>query len=78
MLAYHENSVEQALQDLFPSIWYVPANQQSFFQAYAKQNGFDPLHPDGWYAQPFKKLTATKVVFLFLYVLYCSLFVVGG
>eukprot|EP00026_Physarum_polycephalum_P001724 Phypoly_transcript_01726.p1 GENE.Phypoly_transcript_01726~~Phypoly_transcript_01726.p1 ORF type:complete len:978 (+),score=124.21 Phypoly_transcript_01726:128-3061(+) len=54
---HHNNSVSQALIDLFPDIgldkmkfWAKSAtNRRSFFEKFAQANGFSPLNPEAWY-----------------------------
>jgi hypothetical protein len=38
------------------------ANRRQFFENYAEENGFDPLNPKNWYAQPTEKIMAVKVL----------------
>eukprot|EP00026_Physarum_polycephalum_P004297 Phypoly_transcript_04315.p1 GENE.Phypoly_transcript_04315~~Phypoly_transcript_04315.p1 ORF type:complete len:712 (-),score=56.46 Phypoly_transcript_04315:8-2143(-) len=55
---HHNNSIAQTLLDLFPDIgldkvklkssWTKRENRILFFEAYAKQRGFDPLNPENW------------------------------
>jgi hypothetical protein len=47
-------------------------NRRTFFEVYAKQNGFDPLIAEYWYAQTKKKILSAKVgsspkIFLLLF-----------
>eukprot|EP00026_Physarum_polycephalum_P000668 Phypoly_transcript_00669.p1 GENE.Phypoly_transcript_00669~~Phypoly_transcript_00669.p1 ORF type:complete len:889 (+),score=100.09 Phypoly_transcript_00669:213-2879(+) len=64
----------RALQDVFPAIqlntskfsipgkkhWRVERNRKSFFEQYAKDNGFDPLVAENWYAVRSEKILARK------------------
>jgi len=73
VIAFHKNSVTQALVDLFPDLGLDknrllrtkdPAHnlkhRRKFFESYAMSNGFDPLDPVAWYAQPAKKIASMK------------------
>eukprot|EP00026_Physarum_polycephalum_P001914 Phypoly_transcript_01917.p1 GENE.Phypoly_transcript_01917~~Phypoly_transcript_01917.p1 ORF type:complete len:811 (+),score=69.95 Phypoly_transcript_01917:211-2643(+) len=73
VMAYHNNDITKALQDLFPDIgidsykfqlrqnyWTNPLNRRKFFESYAKLNGIDPLNPEHWYSQPISKIMAFK------------------
>lgn len=62
-------------------MWYNRDNRRAFFEEYAKENNFDPLHNEKWYSQPRKKILEKKVkhdTFLNLnfndktYILECS------
>eukprot|EP00026_Physarum_polycephalum_P008336 Phypoly_transcript_08418.p1 GENE.Phypoly_transcript_08418~~Phypoly_transcript_08418.p1 ORF type:complete len:268 (+),score=33.53 Phypoly_transcript_08418:1-804(+) len=66
ILCYHDNSVAKALSSLFPEMSISSptdlASQQSkrtFFENYARENGFDPLHAAKWYLQYFTKIRNT-------------------
>jgi len=56
---------------LFPIIYFYPLvapwkenkNRRLLFEDYAKQNGFDPLHPENWYLQPKHKVMAIKAIY---------------
>ena len=84
MVSYHENSVSQALIDLFPEIglgksrfwgqFSQPLNRRKFFKNYAKAHSFDPYDPHMWYTQSRENIMSTRVIslsfsFLFLYFL---------
>jgi len=66
VINYHGRSVAQALLDLFPDIglqksrfgrkWADRSRRRKFFENYAKDQKFDPLHAENWYSQ-----TAAKV-----------------
>eukprot|EP00026_Physarum_polycephalum_P001467 Phypoly_transcript_01469.p1 GENE.Phypoly_transcript_01469~~Phypoly_transcript_01469.p1 ORF type:complete len:1107 (+),score=182.36 Phypoly_transcript_01469:326-3322(+) len=72
VLAYHNNSIPQALMDLFPDIGLSPSKfdltsqwkdiriRRKFFDSYARTNQFDPRIPDNWYLQPVQKLMALQ------------------
>jgi hypothetical protein len=38
--------------------------RKRFFEVYAKQNKFDPLIPENWYAQTQKQILSVKVFLL--------------
>eukprot|EP00026_Physarum_polycephalum_P001329 Phypoly_transcript_01330.p1 GENE.Phypoly_transcript_01330~~Phypoly_transcript_01330.p1 ORF type:complete len:878 (+),score=128.72 Phypoly_transcript_01330:456-3089(+) len=68
VLQYHNNSVRKALRDLFPDLsfqtsWTEESTRRKFFEEYAKQNGFDPLVPDAWYAQSSENILSVKGAF---------------
>eukprot|EP00026_Physarum_polycephalum_P001627 Phypoly_transcript_01629.p1 GENE.Phypoly_transcript_01629~~Phypoly_transcript_01629.p1 ORF type:complete len:1030 (-),score=139.53 Phypoly_transcript_01629:75-3164(-) len=62
----------KALRQLFPEInfnssinsqasaWHEIANRRKFFENYARENKFDPLNPNNWYAQPKQKFMAVQ------------------
>eukprot|EP00026_Physarum_polycephalum_P001037 Phypoly_transcript_01038.p1 GENE.Phypoly_transcript_01038~~Phypoly_transcript_01038.p1 ORF type:complete len:1240 (+),score=185.34 Phypoly_transcript_01038:28-3720(+) len=72
IIQYHENSIVQALCDLFPEIglkkiakksstrWTLPQSRRKFFEKYAKERGFDPLQADNWYLQSKSNILATE------------------
>jgi len=73
VIAYHGQSLSRALMDLFPDIglektkfrahkftWDSSESRRKFFEKYAFTSGFDPLHPDGWYAQSTSSFVAMK------------------
>jgi len=72
VISYHNGSVSKALLDLFPEIgldkfkmgisrWVDINNRRDFFEKYAKEKGFDPLHSSLWYLQPKSQIMAQKV-----------------
>jgi hypothetical protein len=82
-ISYHRHSISRALLDLFPNIglerkklltrpsalWKSIANHKLFFENYAKEHAFDPLHPLGWYKQTKSRIMsfqdASKVLSLY-------------
>lgn len=44
----------------------TPAKRREFFENFAKEEGFDPLHADQWYLQSKEKLLSRKVIEIFL------------
>eukprot|EP00026_Physarum_polycephalum_P010399 Phypoly_transcript_10562.p1 GENE.Phypoly_transcript_10562~~Phypoly_transcript_10562.p1 ORF type:complete len:418 (+),score=65.52 Phypoly_transcript_10562:189-1256(+) len=72
VLSYHNNSVAQALLDLFPNIGLVKTNFHStrgfwnvenrrhFFENYAQSNGFDFNIAENWYLQPQERIMEQK------------------
>jgi len=71
VISYHKGSLAKTLIDLFPGIgldksrfsskrWGDSVNRRKFFENYARENGFDPLEPENWYAQPTSKILAVK------------------
>eukprot|EP00026_Physarum_polycephalum_P003664 Phypoly_transcript_03677.p1 GENE.Phypoly_transcript_03677~~Phypoly_transcript_03677.p1 ORF type:complete len:748 (+),score=79.94 Phypoly_transcript_03677:247-2244(+) len=75
----HNNSIDQALIDLFPdigldthnvwgtSVWQYQSNRRKFFKEYAKTHGFDPLIPSNWYKHKEKILSAKGVLGVLFY-----------
>eukprot|EP00026_Physarum_polycephalum_P000948 Phypoly_transcript_00949.p1 GENE.Phypoly_transcript_00949~~Phypoly_transcript_00949.p1 ORF type:complete len:1118 (+),score=84.56 Phypoly_transcript_00949:49-3402(+) len=73
ILCYHQNSISKALMDLFPNygfvkskflltpIWQDIKNRRRFFEDYARDKGFDPLHSGEWYTRA-DDILATKGV----------------
>jgi len=69
-ISFHDNSLQNALADLFPEIeqltitvqqnWEAPGNRRRFFESYATHNDFDPLVADNWYQQSISKIMSTK------------------
>eukprot|EP00026_Physarum_polycephalum_P001009 Phypoly_transcript_01010.p1 GENE.Phypoly_transcript_01010~~Phypoly_transcript_01010.p1 ORF type:complete len:1168 (+),score=148.17 Phypoly_transcript_01010:225-3728(+) len=70
VLSYHDNSVTQALVDLFPDIGldktkfhssyrYIDSRVK-FFMRYAAKMNFDPLVPENWYKIPKEDLESFK------------------
>jgi len=67
---YHNNSLMQALLDLFPNIglckrklfkithWDKPEERRLFFLDYAQDKKFDPLQPENWYKHNKKSFLA--------------------
>eukprot|EP00026_Physarum_polycephalum_P001573 Phypoly_transcript_01575.p1 GENE.Phypoly_transcript_01575~~Phypoly_transcript_01575.p1 ORF type:complete len:894 (+),score=113.77 Phypoly_transcript_01575:551-3232(+) len=61
VISYHNNSIAQAIVELFPfigleksqfwskGIWYQKSNRRRYFEHFAKANGFDPEDKDSWY-----------------------------
>lgn len=74
MLIYHNGSFVKALKQLFPKIrlqenkfnvlprnyWLDTNHRIQFFKDFAKQRGFDPLLPEGWYSVTTNALLAHK------------------
>eukprot|EP00026_Physarum_polycephalum_P002883 Phypoly_transcript_02892.p1 GENE.Phypoly_transcript_02892~~Phypoly_transcript_02892.p1 ORF type:complete len:806 (+),score=69.97 Phypoly_transcript_02892:73-2490(+) len=58
--ATSESSASQLYTKKPTNVWYHSKRRRQFFEAYAKINGFDPLHAAKWYTQKRKKIVATK------------------
>eukprot|EP00026_Physarum_polycephalum_P000813 Phypoly_transcript_00814.p1 GENE.Phypoly_transcript_00814~~Phypoly_transcript_00814.p1 ORF type:complete len:797 (+),score=105.00 Phypoly_transcript_00814:1557-3947(+) len=67
----YAGDVTKALQDLFPETgidpsklttvsWLEEKKRREFFETYARENKFDPLIPENWYAQSPKNIKAIK------------------
>eukprot|EP00026_Physarum_polycephalum_P000469 Phypoly_transcript_00470.p1 GENE.Phypoly_transcript_00470~~Phypoly_transcript_00470.p1 ORF type:complete len:781 (-),score=102.87 Phypoly_transcript_00470:244-2586(-) len=74
IIGYHSDSISNALQDLFPELgldrskfrmspWHTQKNRRQAFEEYARQHGFDPLHPENWYLQKKHKILSTKAIY---------------
>jgi hypothetical protein len=50
--------------------WPDTKARRKFFETYAKENNFDPLLPENWYAQSKQQLTSTKVIFIYFNLYY--------
>lgn len=46
---------------IYAGSWDNVRKRKSFFENYAKANGFDPLVANHWYGEPADKILATKV-----------------
>lgn len=44
--------------------WHDSNNRRKFFEEYARDHSFDPLIPDHWYVQPFKRIMAREVLLI--------------
>ena len=42
-------------------------------EKYARRQGFDPLIPENWYAQPIRKIMLIKVIIIYFFFRFCSL-----
>jgi len=71
VVVYHGHSVLKALLDLFPEVefdksqllawkWKDVRNRRKFFEAHARENNLDPLHPETWYSLDLTKLLYKK------------------
>jgi hypothetical protein len=43
------------------AVWFNVAKRRSFFENYAKANGFDPLIAENWYMQSPERIESMKV-----------------
>ena len=59
MVGYHQNSLTQALEDLFPKI--ASQNRRKFFENFAAENRFDSRDPTSWYSQSRQRIMAYPV-----------------
>eukprot|EP00026_Physarum_polycephalum_P002048 Phypoly_transcript_02052.p1 GENE.Phypoly_transcript_02052~~Phypoly_transcript_02052.p1 ORF type:complete len:648 (+),score=89.30 Phypoly_transcript_02052:207-2150(+) len=70
VLYYHQDSVPNALSDLFPNIgldrskfyaqWHIASSRRKFFEYFAKKKGFNYSNPESWYAQSQDEILLTK------------------
>eukprot|EP00026_Physarum_polycephalum_P002112 Phypoly_transcript_02116.p1 GENE.Phypoly_transcript_02116~~Phypoly_transcript_02116.p1 ORF type:complete len:954 (+),score=114.83 Phypoly_transcript_02116:59-2920(+) len=68
VLYHHQNTVAQALLDLFPDIGLEKSkfwakslqNRRQFFVNFAESHRFDPLTPSQWYTVPAEKIMAVE------------------
>ena len=46
-------------------------------EKYARRQGFDPLIPENWYAQPIRKIMLIKVIIIYFFIslLFCDSFI---
>ena len=60
--SHHSRSLAHAITySLAPVAWDLISNRRRFLEKYARDRGFDPLLPSGWYAQSCAQFTAIKV-----------------
>ena len=52
--------------------WDTLESRRAFFVRYAKENGFDPFNPLGWYSQPLGRIRAIRVYLCFFLLLLLS------
>jgi hypothetical protein len=50
---------------IYKAKWNKATTRREFFEAYAKENGFDPLIANNWYSIPKETIMAVKVCLLF-------------
>lgn len=51
--------------------WFEIANRRKLLENIARENGFDPLHADGWYNFTKEKLVNQVRIIYFLYIRLC-------